>query len=236
MDDPKDIPQLPGAAGERFHRRGFFAEGLRNLIRPFADIVEKRLDTINSSFWDDDGEPSGASSLLESASSSAPAPPDTRFYLRPPGALPEGEFLQRCTSSGRCVSACPVSAIRLISSGDARTNWKPAIEPKVQACVLCEDMSCMKACPGGALRPIPREEIRMGLAVLDPERCFRSGGEDCRICVDKCPAGAAAIDVSRPGGQILVKADGCKGCGMCEMYCPADPVAIRVERREGQAR
>ena len=197
MDDSKDISELSGAAGERFHRRGFFAEGLRNLMRPLADIVEKRLDTINSSFWGEDGEPSGARSPLELTSSEAPAPPDTRFYLRPPGALPEDEFLQRCTSSGRCVSACPVSAIRLISSGDARTNWKPAIQPKVQACVLCDDLSCMKACPSGALRPVPREEIRMGLAVLDRERCFRTSGEDCRICVDRCPVGASAIVSTR---------------------------------------
>jgi len=220
-----------GGDSQRLHRRGFFTEGLRNILRPLAEVVEQRMQALDAA---------GLSDLVDDRSPwnqhrpTAPAysPPPPPKYIRPPGALPEGEFLSRCTSTGACVAACPVSAIRLAWSSDPRLNGKPAVEPQVQACVLCADLSCMKACPSGALQPVPREEIRMGIAVLRRDHCFRTSGEDCRICVDKCPIGRQAIDVPYPGADVLVNFDGCTGCGVCEMACPARPRAIVVERRE----
>jgi ferredoxin-type protein NapG len=128
------------------------------------------------------------------------------------------------------VQACPVSAIRLVWSGDPLLNGKPAIEPEIQACVLCPDLSCMKACPTGALQPVARQEIRMGTAAVLPERCVRTTGEDCRICVEKCPVGPAAIDIPYEGAEVSVMPDACTGCGVCEMACPVQPRAIVVEK------
>jgi MauM/NapG family ferredoxin protein len=218
-----------GAGSPRLHRRGFFTEGLRSILRPLAEVVEQRMQALDAA---------GLSDLMDDRSPwsagtpSAPAytPPPPPMHLRPPGALPEGEFLSRCVSSGACVAACPVSAIRLTWSSDPRLNGKPAVEPQVQACVLCAEESCMKACPSGALRPVPREEIRMGIAVPRREHCFRTSGEDCRICVDKCPVGRKAIDVPYPGAEVLVSDGACTGCGVCEMACPARPRAIVVEK------
>ena len=59
----------------------------------------------------------------------------------------------------------------------------------------------------------------------------RTRGEDCQICVDKCPLGVAALDIASPGGPVVVKA-ACVGCGVCEMYCPTQPKAIVVETLE----
>lgn len=215
----------------RLHRRGFFTEGLRNILRPLVEVVEQRMQALDAS---------GLNDLMDDRSTWTPparsepsyVPPPPPKHVRPPGALPEGEFLSRCASSGHCVQACPVSAIRLAWSSDPRHNGKPAVEPQVQACVLCADLSCMKACPTGALQPVPREAIRMGTAVLRRDACFRTSGEDCRICVDKCPIGRRAIDVPYPGADVLVDGSACTGCGVCEMACPARPRAIVVEPRE----
>lgn len=150
--------------------------------------------------------------------------------IRPPGAIPEAEFAKRCTGCAECVKVCPVSAIHLVYSADPLLDRKPAIDPATQACVVCDDLSCMKVCPTGALQSLSREEIRMGLAVLRKDVCLRTTGEDCQICVDKCPLGKAAIEIPHPGAAVLVK-DGCTGCGVCEMYCPTEPRAIAIEPR-----
>ena len=218
---------------DRFHRRSFFTEGFRQLFRPFAEIVEQRLEGLE--FPEEAaGGGGGAGNEKRSGEAGAAAarwthPSDSvRELLRPPGALPEAEFLERCTGTGVCVSACPVSAIRLIVSDDPGKNGKPAIDPAAQACVVCDDLSCMKACPTGALQLVSREEIRMGLAELKPDICVRTGGEDCQICVDKCPLGSTAIEIPYPDAAVEVK-DGCTGCGVCEMYCPTEPKAIVIE-------
>ncbi len=226
-----------GAAGEdkrRFHRRGFFREGFRKLLTPLAEIVEQRVQDAAITRWAEDNhvEPTCGG---EYGSSVAPFSAEAfrgRALLRPPGALPEEEFLARCVSSGGCVAACPVSAIRLVVDADPEKNNKPAIDPDSQACVLCEDLACMSACPTGALHPVAREDIDMGLAVVRHDVCVRSQGEDCQICVDKCPLGPLAIDIPEYDGEVEVKTDGCTGCGVGQMYCPSEPRAIVVEPRE----
>jgi len=228
MTDPNAESPHEGIDSQeaRFHRRGFFSEGLRHLLKPLAEVVEQRMEGLDPSIWND-----------LAGDDEAPQPPESQesrplpVFVRPPGALPEGEFLARCTSSGRCVLACPVSAIKHASVGDSRVDRKPIIEPRIQACVLCDELSCMKSCPSGALQSLTRDRIRMGLAVLRRDLCVRTRGEDCRICVDKCPVGRTAVDIPQPGADVTVNAEACTGCGMCEMHCPVEPQAIAVEKR-----
>jgi MauM/NapG family ferredoxin protein len=291
---PHDVP----GPQDRFHRRGFFTEGFRNLLRPLANLVEKRMQHIDEAFDDGtrssagaggsgpspgsgiegygspgsynagyypygSGQPDGSSaassatppipgvetnptpgegprdpeskSELAEASADTPIVPEESagpllFLLRPPGALPEGEFLARCTSSGNCVRACPVSAIKLAPPPGGRGRLHPVIEPRSQACVLCAGLNCMSACPSGALQRVPREAVRIGLAVVDVTLCLRSKGEDCRICIEKCPVGRSALDLEPETGRVLVKEAACTGCGLCEMACPTDPAAVVVRR------
>ena len=227
--DSDDTSSHPSSDDEetgrsRVHRRGFFREGLRHILRPIADAVEERLERVGLPYLDEEqGDLRGSSAPL-SDRSSLPSEP----VLRPPGALPGEEFLDRCLSSGQCVHACPVSAIKLAASGDPRLDGKPYIEPQAQACVACDDLSCMHVCPSGALVPVNLEQVRMGLAQVEYHLCVRTHGEDCQICVDKCPIGQAAITIPYEWGPVEVKDPGCIGCGVCEMYCPIEPRAITV--------
>ncbi|MCL2330862.1 MAG: 4Fe-4S dicluster domain-containing protein, partial [Phycisphaerae bacterium] len=86
---------------------------------------------------------------------------------------------------------------------------------------------CMKACPSGALRLVEPTDIRMGAARVRLDRCLRSQGQDCSLCVDKCPMGLRAIQLN--GGHVEVIVGGCVGCGSCQFYCPAMPKAIVVD-------
>ncbi len=145
--NPRSEKPSENGEGETFHRRGFFTEGFRQLLKPLADIVEDRLSRIgvpteeehpdNGDYGGYDGygeygDPSGSRSWGE---------PAERTVLRPPGALSEGEFLDHCIGCAQCVNSCPVSAIQLAHSGDSSLDSKPFIDPQVQACAVCEDLA-----------------------------------------------------------------------------------------------
>jgi len=147
--------------------------------------------------------------------------------LRPPGALAEASFGATCERSGKCVAACPVHAIQLLRSADPDRDGTPHLVPSQQACVVCDDLSCMKACPSGALTLVDKHAIRIGHAVVDLGTCVRSAGEACRECVDLCPLGSAAIGLD-DRGRVEVRRDGCTGCGVCEQHCPTTPRAITI--------
>jgi ferredoxin-type protein NapG len=193
---------VPGDLENNPHdRRAMFRLGLKRLMEPVAQFVEERLRI---------------------------PLPEPRTVLRPPGAIPEREFLAACYRCGNCVDVCPAKAIRPLSTDDIQQRGTPYIDPDLAACVVCDELACMKTCPSGALKPVAQAaEIRMGLARVNLNLCLRTRGEQCRICVDKCPLGAAAIRINT-AGQVEVRSPGCVGCGACQFYCPTTPKAITI--------
>lgn len=188
-------------------RRQFFAAGLGRLLRPLADAIERRLPM---------------------------ALPVVRDVLRPPGAQSEREFLDTCFRCGACADACPAHCIRLMQTDNDLLAGTPTIDPDLAACVICDELACMKACPSGALKLVDRLAIRVGLAVVDERVCVRSHGEDCRVCLEKCPLGPIAIRLGADGRVDVVDPSnhgglGCVGCGVCQFHCPTTPRAIVVK-------
>lgn len=153
--------------------------------------------------------------------------------LRPPGAARGERFDQTCTRSGQCVTVCPAQAIRL---DPQQAGGLPFIIARQAPCVVCTDLSCMKACPSGALTLVESaRHIRMGLAEVDHARCLRGpdgAGDDCQLCVSHCPIGDDALTVDA-AGLVRVGTD-CTGCGVCERVCPTEPASIIVQPGEGQ--
>lgn len=191
---------MPDSGPGRSDRRDFFREALRRMAVPVSDAM----DAI------------------------APSTPRERVHrLRPPGALPEADFLNTCFRSGTCMDVCPANAIRPMRSDDPNLSGTPVVIPSQGACVICTDLSCMRECPSGALKLVERTAIRMGLAVLVPDRCVRLHGEDCTECIDFCPIGLTAIEIAT-ANLPMVHPDACTGCGMCEQVCPTSPKAIVV--------
>ena len=173
------------------------------------------------------------------------APPDLKRFLRPPGAMAEADFAEACSRCGDCVRSCPAQCIELDASV---AGGLPHVVARVSPCVICEDLSCMKACPTGALSLV-REvgQIRMGLAVVDHHRCLRhrdppvldnpnpsDADSGCRLCIDDCPLGEVAIGLDAAGNQVEVRS-GCVGCGVCERVCPTEPASVTVVPADGDA-
>ena len=146
--------------------------------------------------------------------------------LRPPGArLPDENFLEACTSCGDCIEACPADALFAVDLGEIK--GLPAIDPQRQPCLLCTDVPCIPACPEEALLPVPSaNQIRLGIARVNPNTCVTFRGEICDRCFQACPYPHAALMLI--GGKPIVGSGACTGCGLCEKVCPEHPPAINV--------
>jgi ferredoxin-type protein NapG len=161
--------------------------------------------------------------------------------LRPPGALPEADFLAACVRCGLCVRDCPYDTLKLANFGDDVATGTPYFEARKVPCEMCEDIPCVEACPTGALdRELTDiEQAEMGLAVLiDQENCLNFLGLRCDVCYRVCPVIDKAITLERMHNPRsdrhalflpTVHSEHCTGCGKCEKSCVLpDESAIKV--------
>ncbi len=156
-----------------------------------------------------------------------------RRYFRPPGAADEITFLAACTRCGDCVGVCPVTAILKAPPSAGLAAGTPIIDPAVQACVVCDDMPCARACETGALVP-PADgwaSVRMGVLELDPERCITFQGVSCGVCARACPVGKRALALDA-GGHPILRPEGCVGCGVCVTACVTAPSSLSLTLSE----
>lgn len=160
--------------------------------------------------------------------------------LRPPGALPEEDFLGKCVRCGLCVRSCPYDTLRLTKVEEPGVVGTPFFKAREIPCEMCEDIPCVVACPTGALdkKLTVIEEARMGLAVLaDQETCLNFLGLRCEVCYRVCPVMDKAITLERSQNRRtgrhtifipVVHSDHCTGCGKCERSCVLTEAAINI--------
>jgi ferredoxin len=173
------------------------------------------------------------------------ASPNAVLPVRPPGSVPEQEFLQMCIRCGECFKACPNNVLQPLGFEQGLEGlWTPAVKADWAGCESSCN-ACGQVCPTGAIRALPLAEkkvARMGLAIVNQVTCLPiAGREACQLCVDECQAaGYDAIEFLRVGTQVdelgqpiegsgflapQVVADKCVGCGLCQTRCYAINVA-----------
>lgn len=115
----------------RMSRQQFLREGVSRFLRGFWDQAD------------------------DSPTPAVPAAPGGEIgWLRPPGALPEAEFLVACTRCDACVRVCPPWALKAATRLDAPPPGTPFLhDPQANACADCATRPCIAACETGALRP-----------------------------------------------------------------------------------
>ena len=128
--------------------------------------------------------------------------------IRPPGALPEEEFLKRCIKCGQCMRVCPTNVIQPGGiEGGLENLWTPVLNNRIgsSGCQL-NCVACGQMCPTSAIKPITLAEkhglgefadvgpIKIGTAFFDRNRCLPwAMDKPCIVCEENCPVSPKAI-------------------------------------------
>ena len=175
----------PSASGERtapdVNRRGLLAAAAAGILAPAAS----RLSAWTGENW--------------------------RWrVLRPPGALREDAFLERCLKCGQCMRVCPTNIIQPAGlEAGIEGLWTPVLNYRIGSSGCQADCTaCGTACPTSALRPISPDEragrgafsgqgpLRIGTAFVDQTRCLPWAMDTpCIVCEEVCPVRPKAIHV-----------------------------------------
>jgi polyferredoxin len=150
--------------------------------------------------------------------------------IRPPGSVPEPDFLNLCLHCGKCMKVCPTNGLQpcVLETG-VNGIWTPRLVPRIGGCEKNCNM-CGQICPTGAIRALPLEEktfAKMGTAVIARNRCIAWEQDNlCLICDEACPYDAIMsrnvtvqqVTLLRPFIDERI----CTGCGLCEARCPVE--------------
>jgi len=138
--------------------------------------------------------------------------------IRPPWALPEAEFSDRCTRCNECLTVCPT---HILVVGD---GGYPTVDFRAGECTFCGD--CVTACQPQALQRGEDQAAWPYKAEIGPT-CLPRQGVECRVCGDFCEARAIRFK-PRLGGSPLPELDPalCTGCGACVAPCPSAAIKI----------
>jgi polyferredoxin len=172
------------------------------------------------------------------------------MVIRPPGAVPEKDFLARCIRCGQCMRVCPNNALHptLMESG-FEGLWTPYFIMRIGYCEPTCTL-CGQVCPTEAITEITLKEKvgdekikpnRIGTAFIDRGRCLPwAMATTCIVCEEWCPTSPKSVYLrdettyDSKGNAVAVKRpyidpDPCTGCGACEYACPViDQPAIYI--------
>lgn len=163
------------------------------------------------------------------------------YMVRPPGSLPEENFLERCIRCGQCMRVCPNNALHptFLEAG-FEGLWTPYLIAKIGYCEPTCTL-CGQVCPTGAIDELTLNQkvgddttppMRIGTAFFDRGRCLPwAMATPCIVCEEWCPTSPKAIytvedvAIDVDGNEVAVQRPHvdpglCIGCGACEYACP----------------
>lgn len=140
--------------------------------------------------------------------------------IRPPWALAEALFVERCTRCGECLKACPYGIIK-----EGRGKF-PLLDFSLHGCTFCRE--CVAVCEPKVLHFDPAEDTApwtLNAAILPA--CLSLNAIICRSCGEVCEERAISFKLELGGiARPNVDTESCTGCGECFAVCPVKAVKI----------
>ncbi|MCX8118995.1 MAG: 4Fe-4S dicluster domain-containing protein [Desulfobacterota bacterium] len=160
--------------------------------------------------------------------------------IRPPGSLPEPQFLRTCIRCGECMKSCLTNTLQPCFWESGLSGlWTPRMDLRLAPC----DQNCNvcgKVCPTQAIRSLSLEEknhAKVGTAILLKEKCLVwAQNKICLICDEICPYNAIVFRPVEGYRRPFVIASKCNGCGFCEQRCPVFGESAIVVVPDGEIR
>ncbi len=122
--------------------------------------------------------------------------------IRPPGAVEERDFLERCIRCAECMKVCPNNALHpAFFEAGLEGLWTPILIPRIGYCEF-SCVLCGQVCPTGAIQKITEKQkmgidqkpISIGTAMYDLGRCLPwAMSTPCIVCEEFCPTSPKAI-------------------------------------------
>ncbi|MBN2209808.1 MAG: 4Fe-4S binding protein, partial [Sedimentisphaerales bacterium] len=127
--------------------------------------------------------------------------------IRPPGSLPEEEFLKACLKCGQCMRACPTNVLQPAAlEAGVEGIWTPILNNRIGRGCMLDCTACSQVCPTAAITPITIERkrglgkytengpLRLGTSFVDRNRCLPwAMDKPCGVCEEVCPVSPKAI-------------------------------------------
>jgi ferredoxin len=131
--------------------------------------------------------------------------------IRPPGAVEERAFLERCIRCAECMKVCPNNALHpSFFEAGVEGLWTPILIARIGYCEF-SCVLCGQVCPTGAIQKITEKEkmgiaqppIKIGTAFYDHGRCLPwSMQTPCIVCEEFCPTSPTAIWVEEVDAPV----------------------------------
>ncbi len=173
------------------------------------------------------------------------------LLIRPPGALPEDDFVGRCVRCGECMKVCIGNGLQpAFLQGGLEGMFSPVLKARTGYCEYNCTL-CGQVCPTGAIEKLAvekKKKVKIGNAWFDKNRCLpHAKGIPCIVCEEHCPTHDKAIKFKEAvvenirGENVRVKQPYlvdqlCVGCGICETKCPLSGDSAVIVTSAGESR
>ena len=145
--------------------------------------------------------------------------------IRPPWALDEAAFVDRCSRCDDCAKACTETLIHKADGGF------PVVDFHRGECTFCGD--CVQVCTSGALNisAMQAGHTPWHLTPSINDNCLAHNRVVCRSCSEQCEQRAIRFRPA-PGGVSRPELDPslCNGCGACIRPCPANAIKLNSKQ------